>query len=161
MSDLSHSDFTWTGTLSALLRTFRELFETHKAGLYVDADLACGFAAGFADMERAAHRLEQIAIEKAELEAVARDLDLISDANLIDQARGSAIGPREIGLQPVPVPACANQSSVSELACAFGDSNVISFPVVPRPVASVHGLRPVDCQGDGDGAPAGDEGDVA
>lgn len=109
-------------------------------------------ALALARLARKADELETQAADAAalddELHAVAFDLDRVAgdhpqpsfQAALKAQQR--ALQAELDGAGPVQVPRPG--AGLSRLSASIGDSNVVTFPVVPRPAISR-----VDCQGDG------------
>lgn len=147
--------------LSADLRELRDLMRKYVGGHQRPSIDACReLYVALNVMAEKADALEVRATVADDLEAVARDLDLVplTPASPALQ-RALKLDQRAIQAR---IDACelpggsfltADDRGLVQLACAIGESNVVTFPVVPRPAISR-----VDCQGEGR---LGEGGDVA
>jgi hypothetical protein len=131
--------------LSGDLREIRDLFRRYVGAHHRPTIDACReLYVALNVMAEKADVLEDRAAVADELEAVARDLDLVASAQgspslqealKRDQRALQAQLDREDG---------GSDGGLSRLSAAIGDSNVVTFPVVPRPAISR-----VDCQDEG------------
>lgn len=104
--------------LTAVLGEMHNVFVVNPNGFQIDASMCGLWREAFAEMLGLAHRLVQVEIEHVEMEAVARDIELFA------HAKSGEIG-------------CETRSpDVAGLATQIGDTNVVTFPIVPRPAIS-------------------------
>ncbi|MFC5393119.1 hypothetical protein [Bosea vestrisii] len=122
--------------LSADLRELRDLFRTYVASHQRPTIDACrDLTVSLCLLAEKAERLEQRAADADEMEAIARDLDIVASAAVSPSLQQALRGQQaEIQRQldrggPVHVP----RPGLAALAMPIGDSNVVSFPRAPRP----------------------------
>lgn len=132
--------------LSGDLREIRDLFRRYVGAHQRPTIDACReLYVALNVMAEKADALESRAAVADELEAVARDLDLVASAQASPLLQ-KALKAEQRRLQEVidweDTPDGVRH--LSRLSAAIGDSNVVTFPVVPRPAISR-----VDCQGEG------------
>lgn len=138
--------------LSGDLREVRDLFRRYVGSHQRPTIDACReLYVALNVMAEKADALEDRATVADELEAVARDLDLVASAQASPSLQAALKAQqRVLQAQLDATPAggrldrVAFGKTLAGLAEPFGSSNVFTFPVVPRPAISR-----VDCQGDG------------
>lgn len=135
-------------TLAIELRVLRDLFRRYVSSHQRPTIDACReLTTKFSLMAEQADRLQSRADDADEMEAIARDLDIVASATASPQLQ--AILMRE----QRAIQACLDAGEIdlgqllrpvglAELAMPIGDSNVVTFPRAPRP-------HRVDWQGDG------------
>ncbi|MFC5423321.1 hypothetical protein ACFPOB_27650 [Bosea eneae] len=122
--------------LSADLRELRNLFRTYVASHQRPTIDACrDLTVSLCLLAEKAEHLEQRAADADEMEAIARDLDIVASAAAspsLEQAlraQQAQIQRQLDGVGPVHV----LRPGLAALAMPIGDSNVVSFPRAPRP----------------------------
>jgi hypothetical protein len=122
--------------LSADLRELRDLFRVYVASHQRPTIDACrDLTVSLCLLAEKAERLEQRAADADEMEAIARDLDIVASA-AVSPSLQQALRSQQAEIQrqldgggPVHV----TRPGLATLAMPIGDSNVVSFPRAPRP----------------------------
>lgn len=130
--------------LSGDLREIRDLFRRYVGAHQRPTIDACReLYVALNVMAEKADALESRADVADELEAVARDLDLVASAHASSSLQEALKRDQRALQAQLDRQDEARDHGLSRLSAAIGDSNVVTFPVVPRPAISR-----VDCQGD-------------
>lgn len=132
--------------LSVDLRELRDLMRRYVGGhLRPSIDACRELYVSLNVMAEKADRLESRAAEADELEAIARDLDIVASA-VASPSLQEALKRDQQALQAQldREDASASDRGLARLSAPIGDSNVVTFPVVPRATVSRQ-----DCQGEG------------
>jgi hypothetical protein len=131
--------------LSGDLREVRDLFRRYVGSHQRPTIDACReLYVALNVMAEKADALEDRAAVADELEAVARDLDLVASAQASPSLQ-EALKRDQYALQAqLDREDEGRDRGLAQLSAPIGASNVVTFPVVPRPVISR-----VDCQGEG------------
>lgn len=122
--------------LSAELRELRDVFRRYVASHQRPSIDACReLTVAFSLMAEEADRIEARAADAEEMEAIARDLDIVASA-AVSPSLQEALKREQRAVQAdldgggdldLPRPGLAT------LALLVGDTNVVTFPVCPRP----------------------------
>lgn len=122
--------------LSADLREMRDLFRTYVASHQRPTIDACrDLTVSLCLLTEKAERLEQRAANADEMEAIARDLDVVASAAASPSLQ-QALRAQQAEIQRQldgGGPDDVTRPGLAALAMPIGDSNVVSFPRAPRP----------------------------
>ncbi len=132
--------------LSGDLREIRDLFRRYVGAHQRPTIDACReLYVALNVMAEKADALEARALVADELEAVARDLDLVASAQASPTLQ-EVLKAEQRSLQTMIdlEDLIGRDRGLAQLSAPIGASNVVTFPVVPRPAISR-----VDCQGEG------------
>lgn len=120
--------------LSADLRELRDLMRRYVSGHQRPSIDACReLYVSLNVMAEKADRLESRAAEADELEAIARDLDMVASAQASPSLQEALMADqRTLQAQLDWEDSEHGDRGLARLASAVGESNVLTFPVIPR-----------------------------
>lgn len=132
--------------LSADLRELRDLMRKYVGAHQRPTIDACReLYVSLNVMAEKADHLAARAAQAIELEAIARDLDMVASAQASPSLQEALKRDQQaLQAQLDREDAIDGDRGLARLSAPIGDSNVVTFPVVPRPAISR-----VDCQGEG------------
>ncbi|HEV2556843.1 MAG TPA: hypothetical protein VGV17_24085 [Bosea sp. (in: a-proteobacteria)] len=131
--------------LSGDLREIRDLFRRYVGSHQRPTIDACReLYVALNVMAEKADVLEERAAVADELEAVARDLDLVASAHASPSLQEALKRDQRALQDQLDRGDDGRDRGLAQLSAPIGESNVVTFPVVPRPAISR-----VDCQGEG------------
>lgn len=131
--------------LSGDLREIRDLFRRYVGAHQRPTVDACReLYVALNVMAEKADALEARATVADELEAVARDLDLVASAQASPSLQEALKRDQRALQAQLDSEGEGRDRGLAQLSAPIGASNVVTFPVVPRPTISR-----VDCQGEG------------
>lgn len=136
--------------LSADLRELRDLMRKYVGSHMRPSIDACReLYVALNVMAEKADALEVRATVADDLEAVARDLDLVASAKA-PPALQKALKRHQRALQAqLDREDEGHDRGLAQLSAPIGESNVLTFPVVPRPAISRQDCQGDHCQGEG------------
>ncbi|KPH80546.1 hypothetical protein [Bosea vaviloviae] len=137
--------------LSADLRELRDLMRKYVGAHQRPSVDACReLYVSLNVMAEKADELEACAAQAEELEAIARDLDMVASAQASPSLQ-EVLKRDQRSLQTLLdlEDLARGDRGLARLSAAIGNSNVFTFPMVPRPAISRQDVRSEDCQGEG------------
>lgn len=137
--------------ISADLRELRDLMRKYVGAHQRPSVDACReLYVSLNVMAEKADALEARAADADEMEAIARDLDMVASAHASPTLQEVLKAEqRSLQAQLDREDSEHGDRGLARLSAAIGNSNVFTFPMVPRPAISRQDVRSEDCQGEG------------